>query len=481
MRRHPSAIAAPITLFALLLLVLTGWQASEAGVISSLAKLAKKADVDTPVTGKLDLNLPLDKDMQLARAHLDQNGDWHIQTQDLKSINISRQGQVADSKLVLIIDSHQLPPSLDDLNRIPAGCTLYVKQKQKVYRLTRGPAWTISHKQLSVKVNSVDEIKRVAWHLHRPWADKTIYVAGLPHQPNAGMAAKIQGASIQSFLKNPRQFQQQTLVVPGIREDKTFYVAGAESQALDMTQMKALARKYDTTLVFLHADGGKAVRKLGQTLQAAFLENTLYDDTAAFIQRLNPDAGAMTLEISPSGHARIVISARVKSAPPADPAAPEQPRQSPLVTGLKPSADLAGTLAEIYRPDQERSRELDRRIVPWLPSWLQYYVIGSLFLGVVAWSFSRNVWARLWRPKTRKHFNHSAAYILFRLGHEAVFLLVFLPLFGAICFVLNVLLVSYRVLRGSVLLLRSVTHSLFIKPVKLLLGYGQGDKGFSNN
>jgi hypothetical protein len=110
MRRHPSAIAAPITLFALLLLVLTGWQASEAGVISSLAKLAKKADVDTPVTGKLDLNLPLDKDMQLARAHLDQNGDWHIQTQDLKSINISRQGQVADSKLVLIIDSHQLPP-----------------------------------------------------------------------------------------------------------------------------------------------------------------------------------------------------------------------------------------------------------------------------------------------------------------------------------------------------------------------------------
>jgi hypothetical protein len=468
-------------LLALLLFVLPGWQTSEAGLISSLAKLANMADVDTPGAGKLDLDLPLDKDMRLARAHMDQNGDWHVQTQDLKSVNINRQDQVADKKLALVIDSHQLPPTLDDLDRIPAGYTLYVKQKQKAYQLTRGPDWAISHRQLSVKVNSVDEIQQAAWHLHRPWANKAIHVAGLPHQPNAGAGSKIQGAGIQSFLENPSQFRQQTLVVPGIREGETFYVAGSESQAVDMTQIQSLAQEYDTTLVILHADGDNAVRKLGQTLQAALLENTLYDDTAAFIQRLNPDAGPMTLEISPSGGSQIVISARLKSAAPADAAAPEQPPQAPLLTGLKLSADLAGKLAAIYRPDQERSKELDRRIVPWLPSWLQYYLIGSVFLGVMAWSFSRSLWARLWKRKTREHFNHTASYILFRVAHEAVFLLVFLPLFGAICFVLNVLLVIYRVLRRMVLLLWSVIRFIFIKPVKLLMGYGQSGKGLSND
>ena len=476
MRSHPSAAPAPITLFALILLVFTGWQTSEAGLISSLAKWGKKADVDIPGTRKLDLDLPLDKDMQLARAHMDQNGDWHIQTADLKSVNISRQRQVAESKLALVIDSHELPPSLDDLNRIPENYTLYIKQKQKAYRLTRSPDWAISHEQLAVKVNSIDDIKQVTWHLQRPWANKRIYVSGLPYQPNAGMAAKIQGTGIQSFLENPRQFRQQTLVVPGILDGETFYVAGSKSQAVDIAQMKALAREYDTTLVFLHADSDKAVRKLGQTLQAAFVENTLYDDTAAFIQRLNPDAGPMTLEINPSGQSQIAISARVKRVEPADATSPEQAPSSPLVTGLKLGVNLAGKVAQIYRPDQKRSQELDRRIIPWLPSWLQFYLIVSVFLGVMVWSFSRSLWARLWQPKTREHFSHTVFYILFRFAHETVFLLLFLPLFGALCFVLNVLLIIYRVLRGIVLFIWSVINFIVVKPVKLLLGSKQSDK-----
>lgn len=75
----------------------------------------------------------------------------------------------------------------------------------------------------------------------------------------------------------------------------------------------------------------------------------------------------------------------------------------------------------------ERQREIDRRILPGVPSSVQIGYALLFLLGVVGWRTSRGWWARVWPPEQPGEYANASGYHAARAIREALFWLVFLP------------------------------------------------------
>lgn len=85
---------------------------------------------------------------------------------------------------------------------------------------------------------------------------------------------------------------------------------------------------------------------------------------------------------------------------------------------------------EVFARDAASERERDLRIVPGIPSGLQYYVIGAVVAGLLAWSVSAAWWARVWPREQQSEYAGRLGYYAARSVRLLIFLLVFLPVAG---------------------------------------------------
>jgi hypothetical protein len=91
---------------------------------------------------------------------------------------------------------------------------------------------------------------------------------------------------------------------------------------------------------------------------------------------------------------------------------------------------VAVKAAEVYARDETRERELDARIVPGVPSAIQYFYLGSLVAGLIAWQVSFAWWARLWPPEQRRDYAGRIGYAAARAARFLACVVLFLPAVG---------------------------------------------------
>ncbi len=466
---------------------------SEAGIFSilkGLSKAGKKADVDDAgslskldvdglAINKLDFDLPDNQQAFVVHATADSNGNWNFKSPDNAIIRQSDaingfstaipQGQ----KAVLVIDKYRLPNSLNSFDNLPKDIPIYIKDNNILYELTKTDTWRIGKNNISLTVKNLDALKKNLWHLQRPWSSQPVNILSL--KTSGSVKTKKLNDTVNSYdvhiddlERDLQKFRFQTVVIPSNIVGDSISVAGKNSKAVSISNLKTIAEKNDINLVILDAQNQSSIKKMTKHLKEQYANNFMHFNTNDFFQKLLDKKRSVDVEIHPSGQSQTLIEAKFSEP------LPEHTVLSDDVSALEVThtlADLSLRSIQIIRPDQERSKELDRRIFPNIPSDVSLYFIISFISGLICLSFSFEIWNKIWFLKLKGQYSNSFIYYCLWFIHRTLFLFLFLPIAGSFCFLLFCLIGIYKILKAIVLFIYYIIDFIIIRPIKYIFRF----------
>ena len=74
------------------------------------------------------------------------------------------------------------------------------------------------------------------------------------------------------------------------------------------------------------------------------------------------------------------------------------------------TGNVVTTAVEVHARDVERQKEIDRRLVPNIPSGYQFAYLFGLVAGVLGWPVASAWFARLWPPEQREEYRNGVGY-----------------------------------------------------------------------
>lgn len=233
---------------------------------------------------------------------------------------------------------------------------------------------------------------------------------------------------------------QTALVVGRIDGAKiTFQPSSGTEITRNLDELVEAARANDVNLILLHADtprqpGGR--NWFWQTVEIGGFSNAVSKSTFAdFLDVLGARTGAMHLTASADGPGRVQLSAVAEAGGGAVEAV--QSTLGELVGHV--TGEIASQAISVHARDEERDSELDARLVPGVPTYIQVPYLVGLFAGLLCWAASRPLWQRIWPSRIRGAGEGVIVHALKRLPNEAAFFLVFLPIAGMPLFIFSML------------------------------------------
>jgi hypothetical protein len=336
------------------------------------------------------------------------------------------------------------------LGDLPPEADLFVATSSGAYRLVRegsGETEIVLAKikpNLRARIDSKELFSETLFQLNQPLKPSRVRVLALEtgsadslpvvprFDPETRMALvdRLDPARLSSSLEH---VQGQTVVLTGrIESDALSFIdPNGGDGSLPLNDIRAAARNADVNLVIVKSEtrrqpGGK--NWLWQTatipgLDAAVKQPTFGD----FLARIAPDAEPPTILARRDGFDRVVLEAL--------PSSHSRPL-SDSFTGWMDSlaGDAMGRIAmagfEADLRDERRQAELDRRIIPGIPSSIQIGYLLLLASGLFGLGTGWSWWARIWPTEDRTEYGSYVGYALARLVRGLAFVLVFLPLVG---------------------------------------------------
>ena len=241
-----------------------------------------------------------------------------------------------------------------------------------------------------------------------------------------------------------RSVRGQTVLITGRVQDNllSFRPASGPEQTLKVLDVIRAAADADVNLVILHAPvprqpGGR--NWLWQRIAVGGLDDALKRATLGdFLDALGADRGEFRLSMQREGSGRVSIRATA-----------DQSDGQPI-TGVvgdwlsNATSSITGNVVtdavEVHARGEERQKELDRRIVPWIPSELQIAYLVGLGAGLVGWPVASAWFQRIWPKEQRGEYRGVAGYRAAQGVRLLAFVLLFLPVVGVPAFLLSLLL-----------------------------------------
>lgn len=347
---------------------------------------------------------------------------------------------------------------------LPPNATLHMLTDGRAYRLQRsaagkGVAFAAEVRpHVRVELGDPRLFAEAVWQLARPLDRAGVRVLSLepgarqtlppapPRVPQTRAATvdQIDPWKLPAALASVRG---QTVVLTGRIDGELlhFKPPGGSEKALSLRELTAAARAADVNMVVLQS--AKAMQPgarnwLWQTVEVKGLGDALARrNLGDFLDALGAGHGGLRVAVSPAeaGRARLdVVPAEATR---------------PVTDGIGNWADqlvadaLGQVLVEAVRldvVDKERHQELDRRLVPGIPSLLQWSYLAALLLGLVGISYGRRWFARIWPAEERAEYAGAFGYRAARAVRGLAFVLVFLPLVGLPAALLAVLVGTVR-------------------------------------
>lgn len=211
--------------------------------------------------------------------------------------------------------------------------------------------------------------------------------------------------------------------------------SGAEVSR-SLAELREAARAYDVNLVLLHADtprqpGGR--NWFWQKIEIGGFSDAMSKATFAdFVDALAARGGTMHLTAAGDGPGRVQLAAIAE----AQGGGAVQSVQSTLTewTGHV-TGEIATKAIDVFARDEARDSELDARIVPWVPTYIQIPYLAGIIAGLISWASTWPLWQRVWPLRARAPDERWFVHLLRALPNAAAFLLLFLPVAGLPVFV----------------------------------------------
>jgi hypothetical protein len=351
----------------------------------------------------------------------------------------------AGEKLALYLSEDTVFARRPLLKDLPSEADLYVVVGKDSYRLRRtgGVDEMVAEFRPNIVVNlsGQDLFEEAIYRLSRPLNRSNIRVLALetggprnlssaPRYDAATKAALADQIDPTSLPDAIRSLKGQTALVSGRIEGNVLYFrpSSGPEQSLDIATLVHAAETADVNLVLLksaaaHQPGAR--NWFWQQVAVTGLDDAMKRATFAdFLSSLGGAGSELTIKAGLSSEGRVVFSA----VPASSPAAPLTDTLSDWMGEV--TGHVAVKSAEIYARDEKRERELEARIVPGIPSALQYAYLGSLVAGLLAWQVSFAWWSRIWPPEQRQEYASRAGYSAARMARFLAGILIFLPLVG---------------------------------------------------
>lgn len=349
------------------------------------------------------------------------------------------------------------------LKDLPPDAQLHVVIGNQSYKLIERAGRLLCE----VKPNVVVDVGERAmfdaaiWQLARPLNKSNIRtlalepggprtIAGAPRLDNTTRTAlvdRLDPAALPGALSSVRG---QTVLITGRPEGDLLYFqpSSGATQSVRVGDLVEAARASDVNLVILKSSsanqpGGR--NWLWQKVSVKGLDDALRRATFAdFLDALGARRGQFTVSARPDGMGRVNLSA-------APAGSPGEPVGGSFGDWLDNAAtNITGHVVTnavtLHARDEARQRELDRRIVPGIPSAIQYSYIAALIMGLLGLGYMRRWWSRIWPAEMREEYRGAMGYNAARAARLMAFVLIFMPLAGLPAFVCAVAVSTWETL-----------------------------------
>lgn len=488
------------------------WQPASAGWLSAISRGAGAA-AEVGVAGKaaklgiasleraatIVRELPATAKGTAVAAHLTQEGHWKFVSrsgevftagtpQELARAIPTLAPEVAEGKaLSLYLTEQTVFEGRAALKDLPAAAELNVVVGHDTYRLVRKASGGSEGLFAEVRPNIVVELAErslfdeAVWQLARPLKKADVRVlsltpggperlASVPKFDPVTRAAEIDAVNPYKLPEALSSLRGQTVLVTGHAEGDMLRfspAAGAEG-VIPLKQLTAAAEAADVNLVVLQQAAGRQPggrNWLWQRVEVKGLDDALTRATFAdFLNALAASRGQLAVTATTEGYGRVVV----RATPSGSAASATGGGLVDWVGGL--ADDLTGHMAphvtghvltsavHAHMRNSERQKELDRRILPFLPADIQFGYIGSIVLGLLGWGTSVAWWRRLWPPEKRGEYAGALGYNLARLVRGLLFMLVYLPVVGPFSFLVQVAINTWEMIVAPFRLIRRLWH-----------------------
>lgn len=398
---------------------------------------------------------------QSLAAEAGQEGHWRFvnaKGESYTAANADELARMRDSllpgssgKLTLYLTPETVTTRRAFLGDLPSDADLFVATKSEAYRLARdmpgetGVVLAQLKPNLRVRLDSDDLFAETLFQLNQPLKPSSLRILALEagsadslsavprFDPAIQMALvdRIDPARLTSSLE---RVKGQTVILTGRIEGEalSFIDASGGNGSLPLDAIRSAARNADVNLIIVKSEtprqpGGK--NWLWQTATIPGLDAAVKQPTVGdFLARIAPEDEPLTISARRDGFGRVVINA----VPLSNSAAPLSESFTGWVDSL--AGDAMGRIAmagfEADLRDESRQTELDRRIIPGIPSSLQISYVLALALGLFGLATGWSWWTRIWPAEDRADYGSYIGYALARFIRGLVFVLFFLPLVG---------------------------------------------------
>jgi hypothetical protein len=333
------------------------------------------------------------------------------------------------------------------LKDLPSGAKLYVVAGADSYPLlSRGDAlYAAVRPNLLVDLRERALFDEAIAQLERPLSRSSIRSLALepggpatlssyPRLDPDTKAALVDAIDPPALARALSSVRGQTVLVTGRVEDNLLHFnpsTGGE-QSVKLSDLTRAAADVDVNLVILQSDtprqpGGR--NWFWQRISVGGLDDALKRATFGdFLDALGASRGEFHVSMQREANGRVAIRAV-----PAD--AGSEPITG-VVSGWWSSAvsnvtgNVVTTAVDVYARDDERQKELDRRLIPLIPSWFQFAYLAGLVAGVLGWPVASQWYARVWPPEQRAEYGAAAGYRAAQVVRLLAYLLLFLPILG---------------------------------------------------
>lgn len=466
------------------LAVLSGTPAS-ADIFSKILMSASKKGAGVAKTGALALGalegaatfvarLPASSKASSLAVHMTQEGHWKFvnhegqvftaaSTDELARATTTLLPKAADEPLALYLSEDTAFRPLSDLAALPAKSDLHLvvgSDSLKLRRVNNAGQEVLAAEvrpNMTVLLTSREAFTEAAYLLGRPMNRSNARVLALepdgaktlstvPRYDPATKTALVDAVDPAMLPQALSSIKGQTVIVAGRVEGGvlTYKPASAAESTLSLDALSNTARDADVNLVILDAASPRqpgSSNWFWQKTKVTGLDEALTRATYAdFLSTVGANGSDLVITATEAASGRFVL----KAAPPSG--------ATTSLTGTVSewTGEITGHAVvraiEVTARVREQQEEHDNRIIPGIPSAIQYVYIAFAVIGVLCAGVSWPWWSRIWPPETRKDYAGRLGYHAARAVRVVVFCLAFAPLAAVPAALMTFLLEVWKLL-----------------------------------